>query len=633
MRVASCYNVMIREVRLRNFMTFKEETIVPFTEGLNVITGPNGAGKSSIVSAIQLCLGSLGRERLKRLSDFIRWGEKEAEISVVLDNSDGRFGVNSDHVTITRILQRGRATENYLNGRWIRFRDLRELLDRAKIDADNPLAIVTQGKATRWIELKPRERLKYLESILGIQEFHESVIRLREKMVAVTEKLSELNNSLLELENKLNEKIEEEERYERKMKLQLELLELANLRKFAVVNYRRQSLLSEMEKLKEGEAEVENLKSKISERKALIKGLESKIAELEVSEANLMGTQKELEGKIHTVEAELDRIIGEIEANRETVNRETVKLLMTAIDTVKTLKNLYFRHHLVFESLKSTQFEIERHKLLLRRAEVSLKRLTNKLSTLLGDVKALKGRIIDLQNSLKSAEDELKGLEPPEEVPDLDYIDRRIIEVEAELKAYEKVGEYAKEEVQRLREVYNTLESKKKEMMEELEGCMSEYNEASKKWRAEITRIATMINTAFNNILRVVEGEGYVKIINIDNVQNAGIEIYAGLKGVSPLPVSNLAHSGGERTIITIAFIVALHKLTEMPFRILDEFEVHLDPINLELVSKLLKEASKEAQYIIITPLRWRIPPDADTVILVERGQSERSTVKLYKKG
>ncbi len=633
MRVASCYNVMIREVRLRNFMTFKEETIVPFTEGLNVITGPNGAGKSSIVSAIQLCLGSLGRERLKRLSDFIRWGEKEAEISVVLDNSDGRFGVNSDHVTITRILQRGRATENYLNGRWIRFRDLRELLDRAKIDADNPLAIVTQGKATRWIELKPRERLKYLESILGIQEFHESVIRLREKMVAITEKLSELNNSLLELENKLNEKIEEEERYERKMKLQLELLELANLRKFAVVNYRRQSLLSEMEKLKEGEAEVENLKSKISERKALIKGLESKIAELEVSEANLIGTQKELEGKIHTVEAELDRIIGEIEANRETVNRETVKLLMTAIDTVKTLKNLYFRHHSVFESLKSTQFEIERHKLLLRRAEVSLKRLTNKLSTLLGDVKALKGRIIDLQNSLKSAEDELKGLEPPEEVPDLDYIDRRIIEVEAELKAYEKVGEYAKEEVQRLREVYNTLESKKKEMMEELEGCMSEYNEASKKWRAEITRIATMINTAFNNILRVVEGEGYVKIINIDNVQNAGIEIYAGLKGVSPLPVSNLAHSGGERTIITIAFIVALHKLTEMPFRILDEFEVHLDPINLELVSKLLKEASKEAQYIIITPLRWRIPPDADTVILVERGQSERSTVKLYKKG
>ena len=632
MRVASCYSVMIREVRLRNFMTFKEETVVPFTDGLNVITGPNGAGKSSIVSAIQLCLGSLGRERLKRLSDFIRWGEREAEISVVLDNSDGRFNVNSDHVTITRILQRGRATENYLNGRWIRFRDLRELLDRAKIDADNPLAIVTQGKATRWIELKPRERLKYLESILGIQEFHESVIRLREKMEAVREKLSELNNSLLELENKLNEKIEEEERYERKMKLQLELLELAKLRKFAVVNHIRQSLVGEMEKLKEAEAEVENLKSKISERKALIEGLESKIAKLEVSEANLIGTQKELEDKIHNIEVELDRIIGEIGANMKAVNKETVKLLKTAIDTVKKLKNLYFRHHSVFESLKSTQFEIERHKLLLKRAQASLKRLNNKLSTLIEDVKVLRERIIDLQNSLKSAEDEVKGLEPPKEVPDLDYIDRRIIEVEAELKAYEKVGEYAKEEVKRLTEIYNTLESKKKEMMEELEGCMVEYDEAFKKWKAEIVKITTKINTAFSDILRVVDGEGYVKIVNIDDVQNAGIEIYAGLKGASPLPVSSLSHSGGERTIITIAFIVALHKLTEMPFRILDEFEVHLDPINLELVSKLLKEASKEAQYIIITPLRWRIPPDADTVILVERGQSERATVKLYKK-
>ncbi len=632
MRVASCYSVMIREVRLRNFMTFKDETVVPFTDGLNVITGPNGAGKSSIVSAIQLCLGSLGRERLRRLSDFIRWGEREAEISVILDNSDSKFDVNSDHVTITRILQRGRATENYLNGRWIRFRDLRELLDRAKIDADNPLAIVTQGKANRWIELKPRERLKYLESILGILEFHESVIGLRDRVSKIKEKLAELNNNLLELENRLNEKIEEEEKYERKMKLQLELLELEKLRKFAVVNYRKQVLIGEMRNLKKAEADLETLKSKISERKALIEGLESKIEKLEVEEARLIGTQKELEESIRIVEAELDRIIGEIKVNDQNTYVKMINLFRKAVDTVKRLKNLYFKYHLVFERLKSTQFEIERRRLLLKRAEASLKRLNNRLSTLKENLEMLRDRIIDLQNSLKSAEAEVRGIEPPGEVPDLDYIDRRIIEVEAELKAYGKVGEYAKEEVQRLREIYKTLETKKKEIMEELEGCITEYNEAFRKWKTEIMEIATKINDAFEDILRVVDGKGYVKIVNASDPNEAGIEIYAGLKGVSPQPVSSLSHSGGERTIITIAFIVALHRLTEMPFRILDEFEVHLDPINLELVSKLLKEASKDAQYIIITPLRWRIPPDADTVILVERGQKEQAMVKLYKK-
>ena len=82
---------MIKGVVLRNFMSYSNAS-VPLYAGLNLIAGPNGAGKSSILLAISLVLGQAYTERSKRLSDLIRWGEDQARISLLLDNSprDGK---------------------------------------------------------------------------------------------------------------------------------------------------------------------------------------------------------------------------------------------------------------------------------------------------------------------------------------------------------------------------------------------------------------------------------------------------------------------------------------------------------------------------------------------------------------
>ena len=65
------------------------------------------------------------------------------------------------------------------------------------------------------------------------------------------------------------------------------------------------------------------------------------------------------------------------------------------------------------------------------------------------------------------------------------------------------------------------------------------------------------------------------------------------------------ALSGGERSFTTIALLLALGETLETPFRILDEFDVFLDPMSRKLVLETLIEVGqqmKHRQFIFITP-------------------------------
>jgi len=72
----------------------------------------------------------------------------------------------------------------------------------------------------------------------------------------------------------------------------------------------------------------------------------------------------------------------------------------------------------------------------------------------------------------------------------------------------------------------------------------------------------------------------------------------------STLQIS-LFFSGGERSYTTLALLLALGEKLETPFRILDEFDVFLDPASRRLVLQLLIHAAKKMthrQFIFITP-------------------------------
>ncbi|OWA53179.1 putative Structural maintenance of chromosomes protein 6 [Hypsibius exemplaris] len=65
--------------------------------------------------------------------------------------------------------------------------------------------------------------------------------------------------------------------------------------------------------------------------------------------------------------------------------------------------------------------------------------------------------------------------------------------------------------------------------------------------------------------------------------------------------------SGGERSFTMVSFLVALWQLIEIPFRVLDEFDVFMDMVNRDIAMQRLIESAIESgrQFIFLTPLHF----------------------------
>lgn len=79
----------------------------------------------------------------------------------------------------------------------------------------------------------------------------------------------------------------------------------------------------------------------------------------------------------------------------------------------------------------------------------------------------------------------------------------------------------------------------------------------------------------------------------------AGIEIIAKPPGKEPVTLSQL--SGGERALTTLALVLGIFLLRPSPVCILDEVDAPLDENNVERFLALIKEFSRNTQFVIIT--------------------------------
>ena len=77
------------------------------------------------------------------------------------------------------------------------------------------------------------------------------------------------------------------------------------------------------------------------------------------------------------------------------------------------------------------------------------------------------------------------------------------------------------------------------------------------------------------------------------------IEIIAKPKGKRPQSVAQL--SGGEKTLTATALLFALYLLKPAPFCIFDEVDAPLDDANIQKFNRIIRDFSKESQFIIVT--------------------------------
>jgi chromosome segregation protein len=84
--------------------------------------------------------------------------------------------------------------------------------------------------------------------------------------------------------------------------------------------------------------------------------------------------------------------------------------------------------------------------------------------------------------------------------------------------------------------------------------------------------------------------------------------------------------SGGERSLVAVAFLVALFRARPSPFYILDEVEAALDDVNLGRLLEIYNELRRDSQMIVITHQK-RTMEIADALYGVTMRDSGVSTV------
>ena len=120
--------------------------------------------------------------------------------------------------------------------------------------------------------------------------------------------------------------------------------------------------------------------------------------------------------------------------------------------------------------------------------------------------------------------------------------------------------------------------------------------------------IVTVFGDAFRDVAREFEevfgrlfpgGSGRLTLTNPDDLLTSGVEVEARPPGKNVRKLSLL--SGGERSLVALAFLFAIFRSRPSPFYLLDEVEAALDDINLQRFLGLIAELEERAQVLIVT--------------------------------
>lgn len=128
-------------------------------------------------------------------------------------------------------------------------------------------------------------------------------------------------------------------------------------------------------------------------------------------------------------------------------------------------------------------------------------------------------------------------------------------------------------------------------------------------WLPKLNKVIDVIDKNYRNFMRNLRYDGQVKldmdVHDLDNFASYGIMILVRYRDNEQLiPLSSTRQSGGERSVATMIYMLALQTHTTAPFRCVDEINQGMDKDNERKVFELLVQTadSSSAQYFLVSP-------------------------------
>jgi chromosome segregation protein len=195
--------------------------------------------------------------------------------------------------------------------------------------------------------------------------------------------------------------------------------------------------------------------------------------------------------------------------------------------------------------------------------------------------------------------------EDDEALPPVPYLrseqEKRLRSAERDLAVLGRVNPLALEEFEALNERHNFLAEQLVDLRktrDDLSGIISDVDtRVQEVFAAAYADVEAAFADAFSRLFP--GGEGRLVLTEPGEWLTTGVDVEARPAGKKVKRLSLL--SGGERSLVAVAFLVALFKARPSPFYILDEVEAALDDVNLGRLLEIYQELRADSQLLVIT--------------------------------
>lgn len=180
-------------------------------------------------------------------------------------------------------------------------------------------------------------------------------------------------------------------------------------------------------------------------------------------------------------------------------------------------------------------------------------------------------------------------------------IQTRLAATERELEKLGKINPLALEEYEALSERHTYLREQIADLKKSRGDVMTVMDEVTTHITEVFTQAFNTVNEHYERIFGILfpGGEGRLELSDPDDILNSGVDIYARPAGKKVKRLSLL--SGGERSLASLALLIAIFMASPSPFYALDEVEAALDDRNLGRVLTVLQELGERSQLIVVT--------------------------------
>lgn len=227
-----------------------------------------------------------------------------------------------------------------------------------------------------------------------------------------------------------------------------------------------------------------------------------------------------------------------------------------------------------------------------RRSEAEVKRAQTRARTEALGERAMEEWALSVDALLR-----IEALDPADEMA----VQEEVEKLDRDMRRLGAVNPHAAEE-------YAELAEREKFLEAQIEDLNSSKRDLMKIVREVDDTIVEVFRQAYEDVAREFEevfnrlfpgGSGRLTLTDPNDLLGTGIDVEARPPGKNVKKLSLL--SGGERSLVALAFLFAIFRSRPSPFYLLDEVEAALDDINLQRFLGLIEELEERAQVLVVT--------------------------------